>query len=117
MSIAAPLSRLASFPAGQVTIRDIAGSLHLDNTLLASVLTGPTSRTTSSSAKYFNQVPVGTVVNTATLTNAGNIPDYNYDQFSGVTYDIDIAQPWVAHPEPVLERHTRSPPTRSSWWR
>jgi 2',3'-cyclic-nucleotide 2'-phosphodiesterase/3'-nucleotidase len=94
VSIAAPFSRLASFPAGQVTIRDIAGLYIYDNTLLASVLTGAEIKDyLEYSAKYFNQVPVGTPVNTATLTNALNTPDYNYDQFSGVTYDIDIAQP------------------------
>ncbi|GAA4355170.1 5'-nucleotidase C-terminal domain-containing protein [Microbacterium rhizosphaerae] len=94
VSIAAPFSRLASFPAGQVTIRDIAGLYIYDNTLLASVLTGAEIKDyLEYSAKYFNQVLVGTPVNTATLTNALNTPDYNYDQFSGVTYDIDVAQP------------------------
>jgi 2',3'-cyclic-nucleotide 2'-phosphodiesterase/3'-nucleotidase len=94
ISIAAPFNRLATFPAGQVTIRDVAGLYIYDNTLLASVLTGAQIKDyLEYSAKYFQQVAPGAPVDPASWTNAQNTPDYNYDQFSGMTYDIDISQP------------------------
>jgi 2',3'-cyclic-nucleotide 2'-phosphodiesterase/3'-nucleotidase len=94
LSIAAPFSRLALFPAGQVTIRDVAGLYIYDNALMASVLTGAEIKDyLEYSAKYFQQVAPGAPVAPASWTNALNTPDYNYDQFSGVTYDIDISQP------------------------
>ncbi|MBW8482016.1 5'-nucleotidase C-terminal domain-containing protein [Actinomadura parmotrematis] len=94
LSIAAPFSRTAVFPAGDVSIRDIAGLYIYDNTLLASVLTGAQVKDyLEYSAKYFAQTAPGDPVDLAKLTNAGGTPDYNYDQFSGVDYDIDIAQP------------------------
>ena len=40
LSIAAPFNRAASFPAGQVTIRDVAGLYIYDNTLLGVQVTG-----------------------------------------------------------------------------
>jgi 2',3'-cyclic-nucleotide 2'-phosphodiesterase/3'-nucleotidase len=93
ISIAAPFNRLATFPAGKVTIKDIAGLYIYDNTLLASILTGAQIKAyLEYSARYFKQVAAGAPVDPASWTNAGNLPDYNYDQFSGVTYDIDIAK-------------------------
>jgi 2',3'-cyclic-nucleotide 2'-phosphodiesterase/3'-nucleotidase len=94
LSIAAPFSRTAVFPAGQVTIRDIAGLYIYDNTLEAVTMTGSQVKDyLEYSAKYFNQTPVGAPVDPETLTNAGGEPDYNYDVLSGVTYDIDISAP------------------------
>lgn len=101
VSIAAPFNRAATFPQGEVSVRDVAGLYIYDNTLMASVLTGAQIKDyLEYSAKYFNQFPVGTPVTTDALTNAhwptptsSTIPDYNYDQFSGVDYDIDIALP------------------------
>ncbi|TYK47010.1 bifunctional metallophosphatase/5'-nucleotidase [Actinomadura decatromicini] len=93
LSIAAPFSRSATFPAGKVTIKDIAGLYIYDNTLLASVLTGSQIRTyLEYSAQYFKQVAASAPVDPASWTNAHNRPDYNYDQLSGVTYDVDIAK-------------------------
>jgi 2',3'-cyclic-nucleotide 2'-phosphodiesterase/3'-nucleotidase len=93
LSIAAPFSRTATFPAGQVTIKDIAGLYIYDNTLLASILTGSQIKAyLEYSAQYFKQVAANAPVDPGSWTNANNRPDYNYDQFSGVTYDIDIAQ-------------------------
>ncbi|TYB44268.1 bifunctional metallophosphatase/5'-nucleotidase [Actinomadura chibensis] len=93
LSIAAPFSRSATFPAGKVTIRDIAGLYIYDNTLLASVLTGSQIKAyLEYSARYFKQVAAGAPVDPASWTNANNRPDYNYDQLSGVTYDVDIAK-------------------------
>ncbi|MDN3355644.1 5'-nucleotidase C-terminal domain-containing protein [Actinomadura sp. DC4] len=93
VSIAAPFNRAATFPAGQVTIKDIAGLYIYDNTLLGSILTGAQIKAyLEYSARYFKQVAADAPVDPASWTNANNLPDYNYDQFSGVTYDIDIAK-------------------------
>ena len=93
VSIAAPFNRAATFPAGKVTIKDIAGLYIYDNTLLGSILTGAQIKAyLEYSAKYFKQVAEDAPVDPASWTNANNLPDYNYDQFSGVTYDIDIAK-------------------------
>ena len=93
VSIAAPFNRAATFPAGKVTIKDIAGLYIYDNTLLASILTGAQIKAyLEYSARYFKQVAADAPVDPPSWTNAGNLPDYNYDQFSGVTYDIDIAK-------------------------
>ncbi|MFI6319877.1 bifunctional metallophosphatase/5'-nucleotidase [Nonomuraea sp. NPDC050556] len=94
LSIAAPFSRTAVFPAGPVSIRDMAGLYIYDNTLTAVKLTGAQLKDyLEYSARYFNQLAVDAPVDLATLTNAGNTPDYNYDQLSGVSYDIDISKP------------------------
>ncbi|WP_136708028.1 5'-nucleotidase C-terminal domain-containing protein [Agromyces sp. H66] len=101
VSIAAPFNRAASFPAGPVTIKDVAGLYIYDNTLLASVLTGAQIKEyLEFSAKYFKQVAPDAPVDPAAWTNAPwpnpdspTTPDYNYDQFSGVDYGIDISQP------------------------
>ncbi|WP_285635637.1 bifunctional metallophosphatase/5'-nucleotidase [Actinoallomurus iriomotensis] len=94
LSIAAPFNRAATFPAGQVTIKDIAGLYIYDNTLLASVLTGAQVKDyLEYSARYYKQVAADAPVDPASWTNAHNLPDYNYDQLSGVTYEVDIAKP------------------------
>jgi 2',3'-cyclic-nucleotide 2'-phosphodiesterase/3'-nucleotidase len=94
LSIAAPFSRTAVFPAGDIRVRDVAGLYVYDNTLLAIRMTGAQIKEyLEYSAKYFNQLAPGAPVDPATLTNAGGTPDYNYDQLSGVTYDIDISKP------------------------
>ncbi|MBO4275552.1 bifunctional metallophosphatase/5'-nucleotidase [Microbispora triticiradicis] len=94
LSIAAPFSRTAVFPAGPVSVRDMAGLYVYDNTLLGVKMTGAQIKDfLEYSAKYFAQVAPGAPIDLATLTNAGGTPDYNYDQLSGVTYDIDIAKP------------------------
>jgi 2',3'-cyclic-nucleotide 2'-phosphodiesterase (5'-nucleotidase family) len=95
ISIAAPFSRLATFPAGQVTIKDIAGLYIYDNTLLGSILTGAQIKDylEYSAGKYYYQVAADAPVDPASWTNYNSQPDYNYDQMSGVTYDVDIARP------------------------
>jgi 2',3'-cyclic-nucleotide 2'-phosphodiesterase / 3'-nucleotidase len=94
VSLASPFSRTADIPQGQVTIRDIAGLYVYDNTLYAKKLTGAQLRDyLEFAATYYNQVPSGTPVDTATLTNHAGTPDYAYDVMSGVAYEIDIAQP------------------------
>jgi 2',3'-cyclic-nucleotide 2'-phosphodiesterase/3'-nucleotidase len=100
VSIAAPFSRTASFPAGPVSIRDVAGLYIYDNTLLAVKMTGAELKDyLEYSARYFNRLAPGDPVNVDTLTNAvtadapTGIPDYNDDELSGISYDINISQP------------------------
>lgn len=93
LSIAAPFSRTAVFPQGDVKIRDVAGLYVFDNTLEAVVLTGAEVKTyLEYSAKYFATLPVGATPDPATISDPA-VPDYNYDVFSGVDYDIDISRP------------------------
>ncbi|MFG2436481.1 bifunctional metallophosphatase/5'-nucleotidase [Streptomyces sp. NPDC048508] len=94
ISVAAPFSRSADIPRGDVTIRDVAGLYIYDNTLYGKKLTGAQLKDyLEYAAKYYHQVPAGTKVDTATLTNANSFWDYMYDTAAGVSYDIDIAQP------------------------
>ncbi|MFI1505909.1 bifunctional metallophosphatase/5'-nucleotidase [Streptomyces sp. NPDC020597] len=91
---ASPFSRTSEIPAGQVTIRDLSSLYVYDNTLVAKLLTGAQVRAyLEYSAQYFVQTAAGTVVDTEKLTNAAGRPDYNYDYVSGLSYEIDIAQP------------------------
>ncbi|GAA1822330.1 5'-nucleotidase C-terminal domain-containing protein [Planosporangium flavigriseum] len=93
LSIAAPFSRSAVFPAGDVRIRDVAGLYVFDNTLEAVVLSGAEVKTyLEYSAKYFRTHAPGAPVDPATISDP-SVPDYNYDVLSGVEYDIDISKP------------------------
>ncbi|MFD5320502.1 5'-nucleotidase C-terminal domain-containing protein [Streptomyces sp. NPDC127098] len=93
LSQAACFSRTAAIPAGEVTIRDVAGMYVYENTLEARLITGAQLRDyLEYSVRYFVRTPAGAPVDPAGLTNAGGIPDYNYDVVRGVTYDIDIAR-------------------------
>ena len=57
LSIAAPFSRTASFPAGEVSVRDVAGLYIYDNTLLAVKITGAQLKDyLEFSARYFKKV-------------------------------------------------------------
>ncbi|MFE9727238.1 bifunctional metallophosphatase/5'-nucleotidase [Streptomyces sp. NPDC005794] len=94
LSQAACFSRTAGIPAGEVTIKDAAGLYPFENTLEARLLTGAQLKDyLEFSAAYYVRTAAGVPVDTSELTNAGGIPDYNYDVVSGVTYDVDIAQP------------------------
>ncbi|UUN26284.1 bifunctional UDP-sugar hydrolase/5'-nucleotidase [Streptomyces sp. FIT100] len=94
LSQASCFSRTAVIPAGQVTIKDAAGLYPFENTLEARLLTGAQLKDyLEFSARYYVQTPAGAPVDTAKLTNADGIPDYNYDAVSGLTYEIDIARP------------------------
>jgi 2',3'-cyclic-nucleotide 2'-phosphodiesterase/3'-nucleotidase len=108
LSIAAPFNAAAAIPAGNVTVRDVAGLYIYDNTLLGIVFTGAQVRAyLEFSATYFKQVS-GTgpftpdqLTNAVTPTAPNGTPDYNYDIMGGLgssaatslTYDIDVAQP------------------------
>ena len=104
LSIAAPFNRQASFPAGEVTVRDVAGLYIYDNTLLGVRVTGAQVRAyLEYTARYFKQVSgpgpftMDQVTNAVTPTAPNGTPDYNFDSIAGLdaplTYDIDIAQP------------------------
>ncbi|MET7753179.1 5'-nucleotidase C-terminal domain-containing protein [Streptomyces sp. NPDC005389] len=94
LSQASCFSRTARIPAGQVSIKDAAGLYPFENTLEARLMTGAQLKDyLEFSARYYVQTPAGAPVDTAKLTNADSIPDYNYDAVSGLTYDIDIARP------------------------
>ncbi|AKN72980.1 nucleotidase [Streptomyces sp. PBH53] len=91
---ASPFSRTSEIPAGDVTIRDLSSLYVYDNTLVAKLLTGAQVRAyLEYSAEYYVQTAADATVDLDKLTNAGGRPDYNYDYVSGLSYDIDIAQP------------------------
>jgi 2',3'-cyclic-nucleotide 2'-phosphodiesterase/3'-nucleotidase len=93
LSIAAPFSRSALFPAGDVKIKDVAGLYIYDNTLEAVVLSGAEVRAyLEYSAKYFRTFTPDAVIDPDQV-NDPIVPDYNYDTMSGVDYDIDISKP------------------------
>ncbi|MGH3358987.1 MAG: bifunctional metallophosphatase/5'-nucleotidase, partial [Nocardioidaceae bacterium] len=103
LSIAAPFNRDAAIPAGDVSVRDVAGLYLYDNTLLAITLTGAQVKEyLERSAEYFTAVdgtgpfPPGDVTNAPTERAPGGTPDYNYDIMAGLdaplSYDIDLAE-------------------------
>ncbi|HWD83015.1 MAG TPA: 5'-nucleotidase C-terminal domain-containing protein [Kribbella sp.] len=104
LAIAAPFNRAAAIPAGDVSIRDVAGLYIFDNTLLGVTMTGAQVKEyLEFSATYYKQVS-GTgpftsdqITNAPTPTAPNGTPDYNYDIVGGLTkpltYKIDIAKP------------------------
>jgi 2',3'-cyclic-nucleotide 2'-phosphodiesterase/3'-nucleotidase len=109
LSIAAPFNRSASFPAGDVSRRDVAGLYIYDNFLFAVKVTGQQVKDYLEwSARYFQQRSGPGPYSMDQVTNASYgtaglpgyvppIPDYNFDTIAGLdarlTYDVDIAQP------------------------
>ena len=103
LSIAAPFYKDANIPAGDVSVRDVAGLYIYDNTLLGITFTGAEVKAyLEKSAVYFKQV-TGTgpftpdqLTNAVTSVAPNGTPDYNYDVMGGLdkplTYDIDVAQ-------------------------
>ena len=103
LSIAAPFNKDAAIPAGEVTVRDVAGLYIYDNTLLGIQLTGAQVKDyLEKSATYFKQVSgtgpfaPGDLTNAVTPTAPTGTPDYNYDIMGGLdarlTYDIDVSK-------------------------
>ncbi|WP_082553396.1 bifunctional UDP-sugar hydrolase/5'-nucleotidase [Phycicoccus sp. Root101] len=104
LSIAAPFNREAAIPAGDVTVRDVAGLYIYDNTLLGIRFTGAQVKDyLEYSAAYFETRTTAGPFAPDDVTNAVNpangleTPDYNYDIMGGLdaslAYDIDIARP------------------------
>ncbi|MDN5856468.1 MAG: 5'-nucleotidase C-terminal domain-containing protein, partial [Actinomycetia bacterium] len=103
LSIAAPFNREAGIPAGDVSVRDVAGLYIFDNTLLAIKLTGAQIEDyLEKSAEYFQGVDStgpfapDQVTNAPTDQAPNGTPDYNYDIMGGLdaalTYDIDLGK-------------------------
>jgi 2',3'-cyclic-nucleotide 2'-phosphodiesterase / 3'-nucleotidase len=113
LSVNAPFSRTAAIPAGEVSIRDVAGLYIFDNTLEARRLTGAQLKDyLEYSAKYFRQLAPGAPVDPDALTNAGGVPDYNYDVVWGLSYDIDVAKPAGARIENLTYQGAPVDPAR-----
>lgn len=98
LSTVAPFSRTAVLPAGEVSIRDLAGLYLYDNTLGAVLVTGAQLREyLEYSAKYYGSVPVGEefdpAVHTGVVYDGVRGWDYNYDIIAGVDYRIDLSRP------------------------
>ncbi|WP_029287565.1 bifunctional UDP-sugar hydrolase/5'-nucleotidase [Cellulomonas sp. HZM] len=104
LSIAAPFNKDAAIPAGDVSVRDVAGLYIYDNTLLGIKLTGAQVKAyLEKSAEYFQHVdgpgtyPASALTNAVTPTAPTGTPDYNYDVMAGLdaplTYDIDLTRP------------------------
>lgn len=104
LSIAAPFNRSASFPSGQVTVRDVAGLYIYDNTLLAVRVSGADLRAyLEYSVQYFKQVSgtgpftLDQLTNAVTALAPNGTPDYNFDSVAGLdaplVYDIDVSKP------------------------
>ena len=103
LSIAAPFNREAAIPAGEVTVRDVAGLYIFDNTLLGITFSGAEVKAyLEKSAQYFKQV-IGTgpftpdqLTNAVTAVAPTGTPDYNYDVMGGLdaplSYRIDVAR-------------------------
>jgi 2',3'-cyclic-nucleotide 2'-phosphodiesterase/3'-nucleotidase len=104
LAVTSPFNAEASIPAGEVTVRDVAGLYIFDNTLLGIAFTGAQVRAyLEFSAAYFKQV-TGTgpfsprqLIRAVTPRAPKGTSDHNFDIMSGLhvplTYDIDIAQP------------------------
>ncbi|MEU4762179.1 5'-nucleotidase C-terminal domain-containing protein [Actinosynnema sp. NPDC023794] len=98
LSLASPFNKAAAIPAGDVSVRDVAGLYVFDNTLFGVRLTGAQLKDyLERSAGYFKAVSTPGPHQPDALTNAGGTPDYLYDVAAGLdaplTYDIDLARP------------------------
>ncbi|MEO6501881.1 MAG: 5'-nucleotidase C-terminal domain-containing protein [Jatrophihabitantaceae bacterium] len=107
LAVTSPFNADAEIPAGDVTVRDVAGLYIFDNTLLGIEFTGAQVRAyLEYSAAYFKQV-TGTgpfsprqLIRAVTPRAPKGTSDHNFDIMSGIgnsaatslTYDIDIAQ-------------------------
>jgi 2',3'-cyclic-nucleotide 2'-phosphodiesterase/3'-nucleotidase len=88
VSFAASFTLDARVPAGQVTVRDIAGLYVYENTLVVVELTGAQVREAlEHAARYFRPYSPGK--SAAELVDP-TIPGYNFDLAEGVEYVIDL---------------------------
>ncbi|MFD4639137.1 bifunctional metallophosphatase/5'-nucleotidase [Lentzea sp. NPDC058436] len=96
VSLCAPFNRSAAIPAGEVSIRDVAGLYIFDNTLVGVRMTAGQLRDfLEESARYFRQVSGPGPFSAAEVS--ADVPDYNFDIAYGLsaplTYSIDITRP------------------------
>lgn len=91
VSFAASFTLDARLPAGDVTLREIAGLYIYDNTLVVIELTGAKIKDAlEHAARYFLPYQEG---KTATQLIDPAIPGYNFDLAEGVNYTIDLRRP------------------------
>ncbi|MFT3783880.1 MAG: bifunctional UDP-sugar hydrolase/5'-nucleotidase [Nibricoccus sp.] len=91
VSLAATFNPRARIPAGDVTVRDIAGLYTYENTLVVVEVTGAQLKAVlEHSARYF--LPYEPGKSPADLVNRDVAP-YNFDIAEGVSYEIDIRRP------------------------
>jgi 2',3'-cyclic-nucleotide 2'-phosphodiesterase / 3'-nucleotidase len=104
LAVAAAFTPGAGIPAGDITVRDIAGFYNYENTLVGVLLTGEQLRSyLEHAARYFQSVSgggpcePGQVTNAIVATAPHGLPDYSYDMVSaldsGLHYDIDLSRP------------------------
>ena len=92
VSMAAVFNRRARLPKGDVRVRDIAGVYVYDNTLVVLEVTGEQLKgALEHSARFFRAYQPG---KTAAELVDTRIPEYNFDVAEGVSYDLNIAQPF-----------------------
>lgn len=92
VSMAACFNPSAQIAKGQVTVRDIASLYEYENTLVTLALTGQQLKDAlEQSARYFKEFQPGKSVNDLVDSR---IPGYNFDVAQGVSYDIDLTQPF-----------------------
>jgi len=90
ISSAATFKNDMNLVAGDFKKKDVANIYKYPNTLVGVHITGANLKAYMEwSAAYYNTYVPGDV----TVSFDENIRGYNYDMFSGVTYDIDISQP------------------------
>lgn len=91
VSLAASFNPRARIPAGELTLRDIAGLYVYENTLVVLELTGAQLKETlEHSARYFGPPRRG--ASPADLVDP-TVPGYNFDMAEGVDYTIDLSRP------------------------
>jgi 2',3'-cyclic-nucleotide 2'-phosphodiesterase/3'-nucleotidase len=92
VSMAAVFNRRARLPKGDVRVRDIAGVYVYDNTLVVLEVTGKQLKDAlEHSARFFRVYEPG---KTAAELVDTRIPEYNFDVAEGVSYDLNITQPF-----------------------
>jgi 2',3'-cyclic-nucleotide 2'-phosphodiesterase/3'-nucleotidase len=92
VSMAAVFNRRARLPKGDVRVRDIAGVYVYDNTLAVLEVTGEQLKgALEHSARFFREYQPG---KTAAELVDTRIPEYNFDVAEGVSYDLNITQPF-----------------------
>jgi len=90
ISSAAAFKNDMNLVAGDFKKKDVANIYKYSNTLMGVNITGANLKAYMEwAASYYNTYVPGDV----TVSFDENIRGYNYDMFSGVTYDIDISKP------------------------